>query len=122
MTKKFDLDDIKDLALKSRSDLIDIIHALTKRINTLEGAHSLGWGQWTVNNSSSRNNLEYKTLGYICADCATNLGGVWPKGHVATFHSGVCSSCDKTKQLASPSDWQLGGDGRPRKITAWEWD
>ena len=68
------------------------------------------------------NITETKCLGYICSDCANAIGGEWPEHHVATFHNGECSICKHQKGLAAPSDWQLGRDGKIRKISSAEWD
>lgn len=46
MTREFDLDDTTDLALKNRSELIDIIHSLINRINVLEDIKTMGWRSW----------------------------------------------------------------------------
>ena len=50
---------------------------------------------------------------YICSDCAEDLGGVWPEGHVATFHEAKCDCCHKTAGLANIGDWNWP-DGRRR--------
>ena len=42
---------------------------------------------------------------YICADCATQAGGLWPDGHVATFHEGACGMCGCKTGLACVGDW-----------------
>ena len=44
-------------------------------------------------------------IGYICSPCAARLGGVWPKGHCATFHTAICPECGKTAGLGSVDDW-----------------
>jgi hypothetical protein len=46
---------------------------------------------------------------YICSDCATKAGGVWPKDHVATFHVGGCAECRQEKATAALSDWSWPG-------------
>lgn len=76
----------------------------------------------TSQNAVERFNAKDRLIGYICRDCAMGLGGEWPDHHVATMHSGACSVCDQTKSICSPSDWQLGSDGKRRKITSMEWD
>lgn len=43
--------------------------------------------------------------GYLCGHCAEMLGGRWPRGHRATFHSGECPLCKESKNLASWDDW-----------------
>lgn len=48
---------------------------------------------------------EAKEAGYICHQCADANGGVWPDGHCATFHGGVCPMCGKGKSLAAWDDW-----------------
>lgn len=42
---------------------------------------------------------------YICHDCATELGGIWPEGHCATISQGTCDYCKKTKATASIGDY-----------------
>lgn len=44
-------------------------------------------------------------IGYICSDCAKRLGAVWPEGHCATCHGGVCPECKEHKGLCSVDDW-----------------
>lgn len=46
-----------------------------------------------------------KDSGYLCMPCAYSLGGVWPSGHRATFHSGQCGVCHKITSLACWDDW-----------------
>ena len=43
--------------------------------------------------------------GYICNTCALHHGAVWPKGHAATFHSGICDICKKESAVCHTSDW-----------------
>lgn len=50
---------------------------------------------------------------YICGKCAEENGGVWPNGHVATFHVGECGKCHKEKSIASVGDWNWP-DGKAR--------
>jgi len=50
---------------------------------------------------------------YICIECARKNGGVWPEGHVATFHTATCDCCDEEKGLASVGDWNWP-DGKKR--------
>ena len=50
---------------------------------------------------------------YICSKCAENNGGVWPDGHIATCHSGVCDICGEKKSLANVGDWNWS-DGKHR--------
>lgn len=42
---------------------------------------------------------------YICSACAQQLGGKWPRGHVATMHTGICEHCGKLTCLANVGDW-----------------
>ena len=52
--------------------------------------------------------------GYICADCAKVRRGVWPAGHCATGHQGLCPDCGVSKGLASVDDWDWPkGSRRP---------
>ena len=46
-----------------------------------------------------------KDAGYLCGDCAEGAGGIWPKGHVATWHEGTCGMCLKPKMLTAWDDW-----------------
>jgi hypothetical protein len=41
----------------------------------------------------------------ICTDCAEELGGVWPEGHLATMWNGVCDYCNKETTCCSIGDW-----------------
>ena len=52
-------------------------------------------------------------VGFLCSECATTLGGQWPKDHVATCHVGECGVCHKTKNLANVGDWDWP-DGQSR--------
>jgi len=53
--------------------------------------------------------------GYICHDCAIKLKGKWPKGHVATMHSGVCPQCLHQESLAAVDDYDWPrGSKRPK--------
>lgn len=49
--------------------------------------------------------MKAKEVFYICADCANENGGVWPKSHVATFHLSDCDACDNEKSLCHVSDY-----------------
>ena len=65
---------------------------------------------------------EYKKLSkmpkepaYICMDCAIKLGAKWPKGHVATKHSGRCGQCGECRGLCAIDDWDWPkGSKRPK--------
>jgi DNA-directed RNA polymerase subunit RPC12/RpoP len=40
---------------------------------------------------------------WICVECATKFGGVWPEGHVATMILDKCKYCDsKIKEALAP--------------------
>jgi len=52
-------------------------------------------------------------IGYLCNACAFRLGGRWPRGHVATYHDGVCDVCGKTAAVANVGDWNWP-DGKRR--------
>jgi len=41
----------------------------------------------------------------ICSECAKEKKLTWPKGHLATFHSGECPFCKKQKGLCSIYDY-----------------
>lgn len=43
---------------------------------------------------------------WICNKCAEKNGGKWPKGHLGTFHVGLCGWCDETKPVSEPRDWK----------------
>lgn len=42
---------------------------------------------------------------FICGECAKSKGATWPKGHVATCHSGTCLYCNMKKSLCNIGDW-----------------
>jgi hypothetical protein len=46
-----------------------------------------------------------KGIGYLCNECAEELGGVWPEGHIATFHTGTCDCCHTEQSLSNTGDW-----------------
>ena len=51
---------------------------------------------------------------WICGDCAGRLGGVWPKGHVASSHEGMCSTCLLPAGVCAVDDWDWPkGSERP---------
>ena len=50
-------------------------------------------------------NIKNRKGDYICHKCADECGGVWPEGHCATFHTGICGICQKEKSLANVRDW-----------------
>ena len=44
---------------------------------------------------------------YVCADCAEANGGIWPKGHAATWHmEWPCQACGKEVMICALSDWE----------------
>lgn len=46
----------------------------------------------------------------ICQDCAEANGGVWPKDHVATWHTEwPCHGCLRNVALCALSDWEWPG-------------
>lgn len=54
-------------------------------------------------------------IGYICFACSSKLKAVWPKGHCATCHMGVCPECNTRQSLASVDDWDWPkGSKRPK--------
>lgn len=74
--------------------------------------------QWTrVKNAfqESMNPMDLDECFYICSDCAKKNGGQWPKGHVATMHSGICDCCKQEKTLSNTGDWNWS-DGKSRGI------
>jgi hypothetical protein len=46
---------------------------------------------------------------YICSECAYKAGGVWPKGHIATFSASECAECKEEKSTCALSDWNWPG-------------
>ncbi len=46
-----------------------------------------------------------KCVDYVCNECADAHGGVWPDGHVATFHQGECDQCGLRRALCSVDDY-----------------
>ena len=55
-------------------------------------------------------------INYICKDCATEKGAVWPNGHCATVHTALCKVCEKEKGLASVADWNWP-KGFPKELS-----
>jgi len=49
--------------------------------------------------------IDTRKHGYICTACAEECGGVWPEGHVATFHESECGLCGNRKALSNVGDW-----------------
>lgn len=47
--------------------------------------------------------MEYPKL--ICAKCAIQNGGHWPKGHVASFYLGACGWCGEDTEVTQARDW-----------------
>jgi hypothetical protein len=47
-----------------------------------------------------------RRAGYLCSNCATSLGGIWPRDHRATFHEADCPLCAQKKMLGSWDDWE----------------
>ena len=48
---------------------------------------------------------DIKICYYICGECAKKREAVWPAGHEATWHIGVCDDCGKEKGVCSIDDW-----------------
>lgn len=48
-------------------------------------------------------------LQYLCSDCAEDLGGTWPDGHLATMHEGYCDVCGEKSALSHMTDWEWPG-------------
>jgi len=42
---------------------------------------------------------------WICGQCAIDHGGIWKKGHVATFHDGFCGWCSQIRSVTQPKDY-----------------
>lgn len=59
-----------------------------------------------------------RELGYVCHECASALGGVWPSDHAATHHPGVCPECGKQQSLASVDDWNWPNGSRKPALGA----
>jgi hypothetical protein len=59
-----------------------------------------------------------KDAGYLCGECAEGAGGVWPKGHVATFHTGTCPLCHTPNAgLACWDDWAWPGSDLDAEVS-----
>jgi len=56
--------------------------------------------------------------GYICSKCATDKGAVWPEGHCATAHTGLCPECHGFASLCSVGDWNWPRDSKRPLISA----
>ena len=41
----------------------------------------------------------------VCAECADAGGGVWPRGHVATFWNGNCDACRRERVCCAVGDY-----------------
>jgi len=39
---------------------------------------------------------------WLCDDCATARGGIWPKGHVCTVTQGDCKYCGMKNAILIP--------------------
>lgn len=42
---------------------------------------------------------------WVCTPCAEKAGGIWPNGHVGTFHNGICHVCGELKAVTEPRDF-----------------
>jgi hypothetical protein len=42
---------------------------------------------------------------WVCGECAVANQGTWPKGHIATFHSGRCGWCGEIRAVTQPRDY-----------------
>jgi hypothetical protein len=42
---------------------------------------------------------------WVCGQCAVAHGGIWAKGHVATFHDGPCGWCGENRAVTEPKDY-----------------
>ena len=58
-------------------------------------------------------------VGYLCDECAKELGWSWPEGHCATVHTGKCDVCGEEKSLSCWNDWLRPGQ---KKIRYEDWD
>ena len=43
--------------------------------------------------------------GWTCHDCAVEAGGMFPPGHVATWHPDICPVCGDTRGVTEPRDY-----------------
>jgi len=55
----------------------------------------------------------------VCSDCAVKAGGVWPDGHIATFHSNICDVCRCVTTVCSVRNWNYADFGKkqPKKVS-----
>jgi hypothetical protein len=60
-----------------------------------------------------------ENIGYLCDECATELGWRWPKDHCATYHKSKCGVCKEEKMLSCWSDWLRPSE---TEIAAENWD
>lgn len=63
-----------------------------------------------------------KKITWICFECAKKLGGDPSKSralcsNVATYHSGFCDVCDRTKAVTEPRDYGLDNSYEISDIT-----
>jgi len=43
---------------------------------------------------------------WTCGECAIKAGGIWPEGHVGTFHMNICPVCGEHKSVTEPRDYR----------------
>ncbi len=48
---------------------------------------------------------DIQDVGYLCSDCAREVGGRWPENHQATFHKGKCGMCGEEKSICNIRNW-----------------
>ena len=79
------------------------------------GAYKSKYG-WTFDDMGTPISDEDTKLemSYVCGDCAEMMGGIWPDGHIATFHRNKCSACHREHQVTNPRNWQLNRNGTMR--------
>lgn len=56
-------------------------------------------------NMPKESKRRFVDLGYLCGVCAETKGGVWPKGHQATWHNDECKHCKNIKPLCHWTDF-----------------
>ncbi len=44
---------------------------------------------------------------YLCNQCACQVGGEWPEGHVATFHPNTCEICGTKQSVCHSRAWRF---------------
>jgi hypothetical protein len=61
--------------------------------------------------------MNREEIGYLCSECADELGWRWPEGHCATSHMGTCGVCKEHRSLTCWNDWLVGDE---KEVANWD--